>query len=296
MLERKLGLMFSGQGSQVRELGKDFYENFESVKSLYDAHPDIRDMAFYADEEEIAKTQNTQRILLLFQVAMVDLLKEYKIDFHASMGMSLGEYGALYSADVLNKEQVIDVIQKRADSMAKCSSSLSLSSYAVLNNDFSWLEEHDGQGYYISNINSSTQQIITGENLQDVLETLTQLEYKKTIKLDVSGGFHSPYMQETQSLLSELFAKTQFKDPAFPIFFNFGHSDMDIKERMAKQVSNKINVHNSLVQIDEYCDVLIEIGANKVLENLMRKINKKKEVSKLQTIEDFEKVRVSLGK
>lgn len=296
MLERKLGLMFSGQGSQVRELGKDFYETFESVKSLYDAYPHIRDIAFYADEEEIAKTQNTQRILLLFQVAMVDLLKEHQIDFHAAMGMSLGEYGALYSADVLGKEQVIDIIQKRADSMAKCSNSLSLSSYAVLNSDFSWLEEHDGQGYYISNINSSTQQIITGEHLQSVLEKLNELGYKKVMKLDVSGGFHSPYMKETQSLLSELFETIEFKDPAFPIFYNFESAQMDIKERMAKQVSNKINVHNSLVQIDEYCDALIEIGANKVLENLMKKINKKKEVLKLQTVEDFEKVRSSLGK
>ena len=245
MLERKLGLMFSGQGSQVTKLGRDFYENFESVKALYDRYPHIRDMSFYADEKEIAKTQNTQRILLLFQVAMTNLLREFKISFDAAMGMSLGEYGALYGANVLNEVEVIDIIEKRADSMAKCSNSLSLSSYAVLNNDFSWLEEHDAKGYYISNINSATQQIITGEHLESVIQKLTQLDYKKIVKLDVSGGFHSPYMRQTEKILLEIFENITFQEPDILIFYNFGGEDMDIKKRMAKQVCNKINVHNS---------------------------------------------------
>lgn len=290
MLER-IGLMFSGQGSQVTGLGRDFYEKYESFKNLYDDHPHIRDLSFYADEIEIAKTQNTQRILLLFQIAVVDLLKEF-IKFDAAMGMSLGEYAALYCADSLSREDVIRIVEARADSMAEVSSGLSLSSIAVLNDGFEWLEENDGRGgYYISNINSATQQIITGENLASTVEKLNELGYKKCMNLNVTGGFHSPYMKKTQDFLSNFFQQFDFKNPQIPIFFNYGGEDMELKERMAKQVSNKIDVHNSLVQIEKNCDILLEIGANKVLEKLMSKINKSKKVFKIHTVEDFEKVR-----
>lgn len=290
MLER-IGLMFSGQGSQVIGLGKDFYERYESFKKFYDAHPHIRDLSFYGDEKMIAKTQNTQRILVLFQVAIVDLLKEF-MDIHGVMGMSLGEYAALYCANSLSREDVIRIIEARADSMAKAASGRSLSSIAVLNDGFEWLEKNDGRGdYYISNINSATQQIITGEHLQSTVEKLKELGYKKCMKLNVTGGFHSPYMKKTQDFLCDFFQKFEFKNPQIPIFFNHGDEDMDIKKRMAEQVSNKINVHKSLVQIEKHCDLLIEIGANKILEKLIGKINKSKKVLKIHTADDFEKVR-----
>ncbi|MDO4754470.1 MAG: hypothetical protein Q4A41_05640, partial [Bacillota bacterium] len=104
------------------------------------------------------------------------------------------------------------------------------------------------------------------------------------------------YMSKTEDMLTNIFNDIEFKEAEMPIYFNYGGVDMPIKERMAKQVSHKIDVHNSLVQIESNSDLLIEIGANQVLENLVKKINRKKEVMKIQTVEDFEKVRLALGK
>lgn len=296
MSDCKIGLLYSGQGSQVPELGKDFYENFSSVKALYDQYPQIRRLAFDGSEEEIAKTENTQPILSLFQIAVTDLLAEC-IPFHAAMGISLGEYGALYAAKVFDSETLMSIIRTRADSMAKDASLLPLSSAAVLNSNFDWLVEHSGaDSYYISNINSPSQYVITGENLSLWSEKLLAEGYKKVIPLAVSGGFHSPYMSHTEHILRDLFEQISFAAPTIPIYFNYGSDDMDIKERMAKQVSHTINVHQSLEKITAECDVLIEIGANQILQKMVKKIDRSKEVFALQSVADFEKVRQTIGK
>lgn len=296
MLATRIGLMYGGQGSQTTTLGKDFYDAFPSVKEIYDAYPQIRDMAFYGSETEIAKTQNTQRILILFHIAITNLLKQ---DFtpHSAMGISLGEYGALYAAQVLPAEEIIAIIEKRADSMASASSTLPLSSVAVLNSDFDWLFAHAGkESYYISNINSPTQVVITGKNMEKWMDALKTEGYKKTIPLSLSGGFHSPFMEQTETLLNDLFAGISFAEPKIPIYFNYGKEEMDIKNRMAKQVSNTIDVHSSLEKAVKNNDILIELGANGILQNMVKKIDRQKKVLPLCTVEDYQKVRQEFGK
>lgn len=295
MLESRIGLLFAGQGSQITKLGEDFYHQFPSVKELYDQYPHIRDMAFNASEEEIAKTQNTQRLLTLFQVAVTDLLKEH-YSFAAAMGISLGEYGALYAAEVLNQADVISIIEQRADSMAAASSTLPLKSVAVLNSDFSWLTENAGQdSYYISNINSPSQMVITGQEMDVWTEKILAKGYKRVIPLAVSGGFHSPYMHPTETLLKQLFQNITFSPEKIPVYFNYGTPEMDIKTRMAEQVSHTIDVHRSLEQIVAECDILIEIGANSILQNMVKKIDRQKTILPLKSVEDFEKVRQTIG-
>lgn len=296
MLATKLGLLYSGQGSQVTSLGKDFYDTYPSVKLLYDTYPDIRDMAFYGSETEIAQTQNTQPILILFQVAITNLLREF-LPYHAAMGLSLGEYGALYGAGVLSAPDVIAMIGQRAKAMADEIKGRNLSSVAVLNSDFTWLRKNAGpDSYYISNINSPSQMVITGENLDTWVEKIKAQAYKKIIPLAVSGGFHSPYIKQTEDLLTKLFKSINFAPPKIPIFYNYGPETMDIKQRMAEQVSHTINVHQALNQITNYADILIEIGANGILQSMVKKINRQTIVYPLSKLEDFEKVRSHLGK
>ena len=296
MSATKIGLLYSGQGSQVPAMGRDFYESFPSVRALYDRYPHIRNLSFSGEEALIAQTQNTQRILTLFQIAVTDLLREC-IPFHAAMGISLGEYGALYAAEVLPKETVLSCIETRADAMAKDAAAFSLSSAAVLNSDFTWLMENCGpDSYYISNINSPSQYVITGENLSFWSEKLIAEGYKRVIPLAVSGGFHSPYMKNTEHTLRKLFDTIDFAPPSIPVYFNYGPQEMDMKQRMAEQVSHTINVHQSLEKITAECDVLIEIGANQILQNMVKKIDRSLAVYPVHSINDFEKVRNSLGK
>lgn len=296
MLAGKIGLLYSGQGSQVKGLGKDFYDEFLSVREIYNAYPDIRDLSFYADEEVLRITKNTQPVLILFHIAITNLLKGF-LDYDAVMGLSLGEYGALYGAEVLSRENVVDIVKLRANSMTKASSGLNLSSLAVISDDFDFLLKNIGADtYYVSNINSPKQVIITGENLERKIEFLNAHGYKKIIPLAVSGGFHSPYMINAEKDLKKAFENIDFSDPKVPVFFSYGDENIDIKTRLAKQVSNTIDVNSSLTKISNYCDILIEIGANKILQSLVKKIDKEKHVFPIQTVEDFEKVRESFGK
>lgn len=296
MLEPKIGLLYSGQGSQKAGLGKDFYENYPEVRELFDAHPQIRDLILYGSEEELAQTQNTQRVLILYHIAVTKLLQK-EIPISAAMGISLGEYGALYAAKVLSEEDTIRTISFRADAMADACQARNLSSVAVLNQEWTWLLENEGDSsYYISNINSPSQMVITGENLTPWLEKILAQGYKKIIPLAVSGGFHSPYMKTVEEKLLHYFKDMNFREPEIPIFFNYGENSMDIKQRMAEQVSHTIHVHRSLENICAACDILIEIGANKILEKMVKKIDRQKTVFALESISDFEKVREHIGK
>ena len=120
----KIGFVFPGQGAQYVGMGKDLYENYESVRKIYKKAEeilgiDIAKLTFESTEEELSQTKNTQIAILVMSLGILEILKENHIEAEISAGLSLGEYTALIYSHALSIEDGIRIVRKRGEFMRR---------------------------------------------------------------------------------------------------------------------------------------------------------------------------------
>lgn len=285
---KKMAFIFPGQGAQSVGMGKDLYENFESAKDVFEKAnkvlaKDIKKLCFEGPDEDLKQTINTQPAILTMSIAALEALKS-KLAIKPSIvaGHSLGEYGALYEAGIIDLETALKLISKRAELMSENKGG---SMAAVLGCESVKLDEcifkAKKEGYVaIANYNSPDQIVITGENsgVKKASELLTQVGVKRVIPLAVSGGFHSELMKTAGEKFSNYIEKVSINDAKIPVITNVDAeittSADDFKLKMPKQIYSSVHWTQTIQKmIEEGVDTFIEIGPGKVLAGLNRKIN-----------------------
>ena len=226
----KIAFIYGGQGSQVEGMGRDLYESYPFVQDFYDSIQldfPLKELAFQGDLETISKTEYTQGILLAFQIAATKVLAEYGIRPNIAMGLSLGEYAALYAADSLDDTTLLKIIEFRSRQMAKAAQALDSKMLAVFSDDLEGLEElckvHSKREarVEVSNINTKGQIVLSGDAqvIKKIGEALKSQGYKFK-ELNTSGPFHTSYMDPVEKSLMNLFQTIEFKTPQIPIIHN----------------------------------------------------------------------------
>ena len=114
----KLAFIFPGQGAQFVGMGKDFYDNFDIAKKLFDEADDalgysIKKMCFEGSEDDLKLTANTQPAILIVSVIAAELLKAEGVTAEIAGGHSLGEYSALVAAGSLKFADAVKLVHKR---------------------------------------------------------------------------------------------------------------------------------------------------------------------------------------
>ncbi|MBR4383136.1 MAG: ACP S-malonyltransferase, partial [Selenomonadaceae bacterium] len=118
----KTAFIFPGQGAQTIGMGKDFYDNFDAAKKLFDEADDalsysIRKMCFEGSEDDLKLTENTQPAILVVSVIVNELLKSEGVTAQIAGGHSLGEYSALVAAGTLKFSDAVVLVHKRGKFM-----------------------------------------------------------------------------------------------------------------------------------------------------------------------------------
>ena len=113
----KTAFIFPGQGSQYVGMGKDFYDSIPACKAVYETAQkatglDMKALCF-EENEKIHITEYTQTVMLATEIAILKAVEEKGIYPDVTAGLSLGEYGALYTAGVMKMEDIFRIIRKR---------------------------------------------------------------------------------------------------------------------------------------------------------------------------------------
>lgn len=283
--------IFPGQGSQFPGMGKDLYENSPLAKELFDKANiilgfNITDIMFSGTEEQLKQTNVTQPAIFLHSVIVAKTLGDsFKPDMVA--GHSLGEFSSLVANKTLSFEDALVLVSKRAMAMQKACETTPSTMAAILNLDDKVVEDicaevnATGEVVVAANYNCPGQLVISGSinGINIACEKMKAAGAKRALVLPVGGAFHSPLMEPARVELEAAINATNFNIPVCPVYQNVtasAVSDPDqIKKNLIAQLTAPVRWTQTVQQmITDGAISFVEVGPGKVLQGLVKKINK----------------------
>ena len=305
-------VIFPGQGSQIVGMGKEFYDKFELVKSLFKEADEtlnysISKLILEGPKEELDLTANTQPAIFLISYSIFNVIKkEFNIDLNKAKyfaGHSLGEYSALSCAGYLNFSETLKILRIRGDAMQNSVPKGEGGMVAVLGSTVEVIEKilNNNASQFIAQIanDNSEGQIVLSGKTQD-LEKLTEIlkgNSIKNIKLPVSAPFHCSLMSKATAIMTEELNKISFSDGSNKLISNVTaepvSSTEDLKSLLIKQIENRVRWRESVLNmINSNVDHFIEIGPGKVLSGLVKRINREVKINTINSLEDIENLKI----
>ncbi len=303
----KIAFVFPGQGAQYVGMGKDFYETFSECREVFDVASeasglDIAKICF-EENEQINQTEYTQICMLAAEMAVLRAAEAKGLASSVNAGLSLGEYGALVASKVMSLADACKVVRQRGILMQEAVPTGGAMA-AVLAMDAKKIEEicKETAGIVsIANYNCPGQIVITGEEaaVDAACEALKAAGAKRTLRLNVSGPFHSPMLSGAGEKLAEVLAEvelTAFETPYITnVTADYVKTTDGIKDLLCRQVSSSVRWQQSVERmIADGVDTFIEMGPGKTLSGFVRKISRDVKMMNIENMADFEKVMSAL--
>ena len=280
--------IFPGQGAQFSGMGLDLFEKsplaqeyFNNANSILGFS--ITDIMFEGTAEDLKQTKVTQPAIFLHSVILAKTLGDH---FKPEMvaGHSLGEFSALVANGVLDFESALKLVSQRALAMQKACEIQPSIMAAVIGLEDQIVEEVCNQSSGIvvaANYNCPGQLVISGEisAIDHACEILKESGARMAMVLPVGGAFHSPLMEPAREELAAAIESTTFNQPVCPIYQNVtgsaSNNAADIKKNLIAQLTAPVKWTQTIRQmIADGGTEFTEIGPGKVLQGLMRKIDR----------------------
>jgi len=304
----KTAFIFPGQGAQYVGMGREFYDSYETARRVFDLAKeatglDVAELCF-TENDRLNVTEYTQIAMLTCEVAILKVLEEQGVRADCCAGLSLGEYGALAAARVMELKDLFKLIRSRGLFMQEAYP-VGGAMTAVLGLDADTIrkvcEETEGI-VSIANDNCPGQIVITGEEeaVKKAAEKLTEAGARRCVPLKVSGPFHSRLLSGAGDKLAAELSGVAVKDPVIPYLCNveadYVKDSSRVKELLARQVSSAVRWRETMERmIADGVDTFVEIGPGKTLTGFLRKTSREVTALNVEKPEDMKKAVETLG-
>lgn len=299
----KIAFIYPGQGAQKAGMGKDFYENSELAKELYEKATELLQIDMKAlcfeENEKLDLTEYTQAAMVTTCLAMTKVLEERGLRPDVTAGLSLGEYCAISAAGGMKEEDAIRLVRKRGILMQNTVPEGEGAMAAIQGMSSSDVEDiiEKMENVTVANYNCPGQIVITGETkaVEMAAEKLKTAGAKRTVMLNVSGPFHSPMLVTAGEELKREMEKMEFSELKIPYVTNvtaeYVNDIQETKELLAKQVFSSVRWQESMEKmIADGVDTFVEIGPGKTLHGFLKKINRNIRVYNVGSWEEADQV------
>jgi len=285
-MKEKIAFLYAGQGSQYTGMGQELYNSYEEFKKVFDSISldfDIKEMCFANPDNKLLLTQYTQPCLVAFACGITEVLKSKGISPDYVCGLSLGEYSALYAANVWSLTDTMKIIAARGKAMSDASEGIDAAMVAVtgleVNEVRDCCENAKSRGVVsICNLNCPSQVVVGGEKraVEYVSELAKKVGAKRCIPLAVSGPFHTEFMRPAGERLAEVFNNVAFSEPIYEVLFNClggPRTNMQsINELLIKQIQETVHMQECIEYlINDGVRIFVEVGPGSVLSGFVKK-------------------------
>ena len=305
-------VIFPGQGSQIIGMGKEFYDNFDTVKNLFKEADDslkfsLSKLILEGPKNELDLTVNTQPAIFLISYCIFNIVKnECGINLNKAKyfaGHSLGEYSALSCAGYLSFSETLKILRVRGHAMQNSIPNGQGGMVAVLGSTVEIIEkilkDNDQEiKAQIANDNSVGQVVLSGKT-DDLDKLILILKEKsiKNIKLPVSAPFHCSLMNSATKVMIEEIDKLNFKSGENTLISNVTADEIsnieELKDLLIKQIENRVRWRESIINmIKNDVNHFIEIGPGKVLSGLVKRINRDVKINTINSMEDIKNLKI----
>lgn len=299
----KIAFVFPGQGVQTVGMGKDFYDNSDIAKEIFETASkasgiDVCDLCFN-ENDKLNVTEFTQIALLATEVAILKEVMSRGIKPEVCAGLSLGEYAAIAAAGAMEMNDLFEIIKLRGKAMQDAYPSGG-AMMAVLGLDAETVAkicaETDGI-VSIANDNCPGQIVISGEEnaVNAAGAKLSEAGAKRCIALNVSGPFHSSLLSKASEQLQAALAGKEIRDIEVPYICNtearLVTDKNDVKDLLVRQVASGVRFRESILLMKEMgVDTFVEIGPGKTVAGFIKKTDRELKVINIEKFEDLEKL------
>ena len=287
MAARSSAIVCPGQGSQHQRMLEGLPQR-SNVDRLLDAAEamsdlDLRALDHLAEESELADTRVAQPLLYLADWAWGRALVDAGLRPMALAGHSLGEFAALALADVFSVEAGLHLVTERSSLMATSASANPGAMAAVLGLATPAVQDAISgvEGAWLANDNCPGQLVIsgTGDGVEAASEALAEAGARRVVPLAVSGGFHSPLMQDAADAFASTLLDAEFSDAAIPVVQNTAPeapvTDASIIEKnLVAQMTSPVRWTETMATLGAMgVELLVEAGPGSVLSGLAKRVD-----------------------
>ena len=306
-----IALLFPGQGSQFIGMGKDYYDRYESAKSVYKEldlalNRPLSDLIFSGSDADISLTTNSQPAIMATSIAILRSIQSEELidmnDIKLVAGHSLGEYSSLVATDSLDFSDAVKLLKVRSEAMQESmpvgTGGMAALIGVSLEHITEILPELNKHGkIYIANDNANGQIVVSGEisAIDYICNNSKQYKIKKAIKLPVSAPFHCELINSAAIRLKNEVKNYYFKDFKFPLVSNVDAKPCKadaIKSLLVDQVVSRVRWRETLeYMVNQNITTFIEIGPGNVLTNLVKRVSRSLNAISISKLEDLNKLK-----
>lgn len=297
-------ILCPGQGAQHVGMGKDFFDTFPESREIFSRANqvlgfDLTRICFEGPEERLTQTDISQPAIFVTSVACYvaakarNKLGDGPFEF---AGLSLGEYTALHLAGVMSFEDGLKLVAARGRYMQEAALAVPSTMVAVMGADESEVtalcdQQSQGEVLVPANFNAPGQIVVSGSKsaCARFAEAASAAGFR-AVPLQVAGAFHSPIMQSGADKMAEELEKVKLVPPVFPVYSNVTaqrHTTADsIRELLVQQIIKPVRWEQTMAQVAHAADNrFFELAPGKVLTGLLKKQNRRADVTNLSTAE-----------
>ncbi len=307
---KNIALLFPGQGSQSPGMGKNLYDNFSEAKAIFDQAdeiiPGIKAKIFEGSDEDLRRTDVTQPAIFIASCAAYEVFKakfpELKEKVAAVAGHSLGEYSALYAAEIFDFKSGLKFVEYRGQILMDACREVPGGMAAILGMDRDQLQnlcrdvQDGGEVCERVNFNCPGQIVCAGtvKGIASLVEKVSVIAGAKAIPLNVSGPFHSSLLGKQAKMMEERLHEATLKDAWADVYSNCDASPTKdaakIRKNLVTQIDHAVLWEDSIrAMMEKGIDTFVEVGPGKVLTGLMRKIDRKKKALNIEDLDSLNK-------
>ena len=299
-MERRIALLFAGQGAQCVGMGRDLAEHFPVAADLFGQADkilgrDLSNIAWNGPIEELTNTSNCQPALYVHSLAALTILREIAGDFPVAgaAGLSLGEITAHAAGGTFDFGTGLKLVQRRAEFMDQaCAATLGGMAAMIGGQENDVRQLAADEDVDIANVNAPDQIVISGElaKVEAAVGVAKEYGIRRAMMLNVAGAYHSRLMESAYEKLGAVLQDVPIESPRFPVISNVTGMEVttpaEIRRALQDQVTGTVRWFDCVKRLlDLGCNYFIEVGPGSVLAALLRRARKEVDVISVGAVE-----------